>query len=60
MLRIVLINELRKAQRARHACGPAANDDHVGGHLRAFDAFERFAKNEHLHCNRQSFLAAGE
>ena len=37
MAGVVLIDELRQAQRAGHAGGAAADDDHVGGHLGAFD-----------------------
>ena len=42
---VVLIDELREPQGASHASRAAADDDHVGGHLRAFDVFERFAEN---------------
>ncbi len=43
---VVLINQLRQAQRASHARRPAADDDYVGGHLRAFDAFDGFAEDQ--------------
>ena len=48
MLGVVLVDELRQPQSASHARGAAADDDDVGLHLRAIDAFERFAENEHL------------
>jgi hypothetical protein len=41
----VRVDELGEPQGARHARRPAANDDHIGRHLGAVDAFERFAKN---------------
>ncbi len=44
---VVLIDQLRQAQRARHAGRTAADDDDVGRHLRAFDAFDGFAENQH-------------
>ena len=42
---IVRVYQLRKAQGACHAGRTAADDDHVGRHLRAVDAFEGFAEN---------------
>jgi hypothetical protein len=45
MLRVVLVDQLRKPQSAGHASRSATDDDHVGWHLRAFNSFERFAKN---------------
>ena len=44
---VVLVDELRETQSTGHAGGPAADDDNVGGHLGAVDAFERFAKDKH-------------
>ena len=46
--RVVLINQLRQAQRAGHPCGPAADDDHIGRHLRTLDTFNRFAEDQHF------------
>jgi hypothetical protein len=45
MLGIVLIDQLREPQRARHAGRPAAHDDNIGGHLRAFDVGKGFSEN---------------
>ncbi len=36
--RVVLIDKLREPQSASHASRAAADDDHIGRHLRAFDA----------------------
>ena len=36
-----------RRKRTGHAGRPAADDDYIGRHLRAFDAFKRFAENEH-------------
>jgi hypothetical protein len=47
MLRIVLVNELRKTQRTSHAGGPAADNDNVGVHPRMLDIWERFAEDQH-------------
>ena len=47
MLGVVLVDELRKPQRAGQPGGPAADDDHVGLHLRAFDSFDGFAEDDH-------------
>ena len=47
MRRVVLIDQLRQAQGARHASRAAADDDDIGRHLRAFDAFNGFAENQH-------------
>ena len=44
---VVSIDQLRQAQCAGHTSGAAADDDHVGRHLRAFDAFDRFAEDQH-------------
>jgi hypothetical protein len=56
VLRVVLVDELRKPQRAGHARGPAADDDHVGLHLRALDAFQRSTEDQQF----KTFLAADE
>ncbi len=45
ILGVVRVDELRKAQGAGHAGRPAADNNNVGGHLRTFDAFDRFAEN---------------
>jgi len=44
---VVLVNELRETNGASHARGAAADDDDIGGHLGAIDAFKRFAENQH-------------
>ena len=44
---VVRVDQLRQAQRAGHARRSAADDDHIGRHLRAFDAFDRFAEDQH-------------
>ena len=43
---VMCVDKLRQAQRAGHAGRPAADDDYVGRHLRALDAFDRFAENQ--------------
>ena len=48
MMRVVLVDQLREAQSAGHASGPAADDDHVGRHLRMLDVRERLTKDKHL------------
>src|SRR5437868_4109300 len=48
MARVVLIDELRKSQRAGQTCRPAADDDNVSFHLRAGDVFERPAEDHAL------------
>src|SRR5215468_11144161 len=48
ILCIVLVDELRKAQRTSHSSRPAANDDDVGVHLGAGNVLERFTEDEHL------------
>ena len=53
MLGIVLIDKLREAQRTSHARRPAADDDDIGRHLRAFDAGKGFAENQHLALSLQ-------
>ncbi len=47
MLGVVLVDQLREPQSTRHARGAAADDNHVGRHLRAVNAFERFAEDQH-------------
>ena len=44
----MLVDELREAKGARHAGGASTDDDDVSLHLGAVDAFEGFAKNQHL------------
>ena len=44
---VVRVDQLRQPQRAGHARRPAADDDHIGRHLRAFNAFDRFAEDQH-------------
>src|SRR5258708_432390 len=46
MLRVVRVKELRQAECARHARGPAADDDYIGRHLRTFDTFEGFTEDQ--------------
>src|SRR6185437_11809441 len=48
---VVSVNELREAQGAGHARGPAADNHNVSFHLRAFNVRERLAEDEHW--NRQ-------
>ena len=48
ILGVVLVDELREAQGASHAGRTAADDDDVGLHLGAVDAFEGFAENQHF------------
>ena len=45
--RVVLINQLRQAQRTGHTSGTTPDDDHIGGHLRPLNAFDRFAEDQH-------------
>ncbi len=52
---VVCVDQLRQAQRARHTGRPAADDHYIGRHLRAFDAFDRFAEDQ-AHKN----LAVGQ
>ena len=47
ILGVVLVDQLRKPQRTSHPRRPAADDDHIGRHLRTFNAFERFAEDQH-------------
>ena len=47
MRSVVSVDQLRQPQRTSHAGRAAANDDHVSRHLRPFDAFNRFAKDQH-------------
>ncbi len=47
MVGVVLIDELRQAQRAGHAGRASADDDYVGFHYRALDIRERLTKNDH-------------
>jgi hypothetical protein len=42
---VMRVDELREAQRAGHPSWPAADNDDIGGHLRTFNAFNRFAEN---------------
>ena len=51
-LRVVLIDKLREAQRAGHPRRPSADDDNIGLHLRAVDAFKGFAKSDHRRLDR--------
>ena len=44
---VVLINQLRQTQGTGQAGRPAAHNHHVGRHLWAFDALERFAEDQH-------------
>ena len=44
---IVLVDQLGKAQRARHSGGTAAHNHNVGFHLGTFDSFERLTKDQH-------------
>src|SRR5215469_4258958 len=44
---VVLVDELCKMQRTGHPGGPAAHNNDIGGHLRAFDIFGRFTEDEH-------------
>jgi hypothetical protein len=44
---IVRANQLRQSQRTRHTRRTAADDDHISRHLRPFNAFDRFAENQH-------------
>src|SRR5579872_5131158 len=45
ILRVMSINQLREAQGASHTGRTTADDDNIGRHLRAFDAFYRLAEN---------------
>jgi hypothetical protein len=47
MFRVVLVDQLREPQGTSHPGGPTADDDHIGRHLRPFDAFESFSKYQH-------------
>ena len=48
MRRVVRVDKLCQAQRAGHPGGTAADDDDIGGHLRTFNTFDRFAEKEHM------------
>ncbi len=47
MARVVIVDQLRKPQRAGHARGPAADDDDIGGHFRMLDVGKRLAEDQH-------------
>ena len=47
MFGIVIVNDLRQTQCAGHACRPTSNNDDVGFHLGAVDAFQRLRKDQH-------------
>jgi hypothetical protein len=59
MRRIVRVDQLRKTQGASHASRPAADNDNIGGHLRPFNAFNRFAENEHKAVSSFEFRVSG-
>ena len=44
---IMLVDQLREAQRTSHPRRASSNDDDVGLHLRTVDVFERFTKVDH-------------
>src|ERR1700722_11294856 len=44
---IVRVNQLRQAQGTRHTGRPAADNNHIRGHLRPLNAFDWFAENQH-------------
>src|ERR1700675_5021910 len=46
MARVVLVDQLRKPQRAGHARGPTADDDDVGRHFGMLDVGERLAEDQ--------------
>ena len=48
IVRVVLVNELRKPQRTCHSRRSAAYDDDIGGHLRTRNICWRFAEDQHL------------
>ena len=48
ILRVVLVDELGEAEGAGQTGGTATDDDDVGLHLGAVDAFEGFAENQHF------------
>ncbi len=48
MAGVVIVNQLRKPQRAGHARGPTADDDDVGWHFGVLDVGERLAEDQHL------------
>jgi hypothetical protein len=48
MARVVIVNQLRKPQRAGHARRPTADDDDIGWHLRMLDVRKRLAEDQHL------------
>ena len=56
MTGIVLINELRQAQRTGHSCRATANNDNVGFHHGAFYTRERLTKNNHQAYSRKGSL----
>src|SRR5690242_14652929 len=45
---IVRVDQLRKPQGTGHPSRPAADNDHIGRHLRPLNTFNRFAEDEHL------------
>ncbi len=44
---IVRVDQLRESQRTSHARRPAADNDHIGRHLRTLHTFDRFAEDQH-------------
>src|SRR5271165_6270560 len=60
MVGVVLIDQLREAQRARHPRRASADDDNIGLHLRTVDAFKGFAKSDHRRLDRIQGSAAIE
>src|ERR1700676_2809021 len=46
MARVVIVDQLRKAQRAGHARGPTADDDDVGRHFGMLDVGKRLAEDQ--------------
>jgi len=45
---VVRVNQLREPQSTSHPRRSAADDHHVGRHLRPLYTFDRFAENQHL------------
>ncbi len=48
MTRVVIVDQLRKPQRAGHARRPTADDDDIGWHLGVLDVGKRLAEDQHL------------
>ena len=46
MARVVIVDQLRKPQRAGHARRAAADDDDIGWHFRMLDVRERLAEDQ--------------